>query len=1069
MKNTFRNIIFVTISVLLIGIISACSNSFSNEVSNPDSENLNNQNLGSATVRMFVPDYAAMAEKSESRAIAPQTAYVQLSGYNSVSGNWNVFQRIEFSSAVKTPVENSPENFPGNIFTITFDKVVAKSYQAGELKIELLNSAESVLTSGTNATTVNVQYGENASTTFYTVPENSGNSDSNLSKGEMKFMHYIMNANTHYTLHLDVEGSSYPDVVIFNENGTFEKYISVDSAESSRIEFTENSQTVKYIGVWADDGVAVSNYKLNLYTDLTDFTFKDSSIGFWGGEEYQVNLTPIPSDSYLGKATYTSSNPDITVNEDGLISGNNEAEGTITVSYNGISHSIAVNVYETATEITGVLSGEKLHWTKENSPYKVTGDILIEENAQLVIDPGVKVYFVGNNYIKMNGSIYAVGTKEDPITITKAASYNGSWNGLRIGGGSLNTTDTYTYNSGNILKYVNFSHAQTPLELNSPVFVDHCNFTDCYGSVSVSGDSVLINNNFENGISISSSGNIIITNNRIKSSLYFDWGGGVTASNNTFENCYCYFSGYNTKSFINNIFIGGTLYLGSDYYDCLRIQNNNFENFTGIMLDISGSHDSYKTIDFTGNYWGESQTAELIANEATGEKNVSFIRDYRDDFNLTEVDYTGWKREPVEGAGYQGENFIAFDYTVNGYNWNNGGYYPESKSPDLSIVITPQYSSNAISQYRVSQGYENLKNAEWKPYSKNVSFTVDLSVLENELAPIYIQLKDSEGNISSPVNHNIPYDKPVITSSIKDGASWKNPSKVDLEIDITDSSRVTRYEILCDSVCVRSDETSYGDSHWGVTHSLGLPYMASGEHLLTLNAWDMAGNKTTEEIYFTIEKDNSDVSSLAGTSWDTTTGQPLKDSKTVYLWHLDEDGNEVSGEVSLESYTATTGGLGNGNASCVGSYNTIPVDFSETNAYTVEFWQKGTGKELIISKSDQFSCHTLLSGSNCSGNIYNYYKTSSGSQTGNGFDSPYIDASTWHYWAFTYNGKYAAIYCDGVLVSFNEMNIELFSNENKLYIYSNNSGNYDEIRISNAARSGDEIAAYYKAAKDKIQ
>ena len=121
MKNTFRNIIFVTISVLLIGIISACSNSFSNDVSNPDSENLNSQNLGSATVRMFVPDYAAMAEKSESRAIAPQTAYVQLSGYNSVSGNWNVFQRIEFSSAVKTPVENSPENFPGNIFNITFN------------------------------------------------------------------------------------------------------------------------------------------------------------------------------------------------------------------------------------------------------------------------------------------------------------------------------------------------------------------------------------------------------------------------------------------------------------------------------------------------------------------------------------------------------------------------------------------------------------------------------------------------------------------------------------------------------------------------------------------------------------------------------------------------------------------------------------------------------------------------------------------------------------------------------------------------------------------------------------
>ena len=244
--------------------------------------------------------------------------------------------------------------------------------------------------------------------------------------------------------------------------------------------------------------------------------------------------------------------------------------------------------------------------------------------------------------------------------------------------------------------------------------------------------------------------------------------------------------------------------------------------------------------------------------------------------------------------------------------------------------------------------------------------------------------------------------------------------------------------------------------------------MASGEHLLTLNAWDMAGNKTTEEIHFTIEKDNSDVSSLAGTSWDTTTGQPLKDSKTVYLWHLDENGIEVSGEVSLGSYTTTTGGLGNGNASYVGSYNTIPVDFSETNAYTVEFWQKGT-YTIDIHKSSQFSCNIGYSGSNINGYLYNYYKTSSGSQTNNYFESPYIDASGWHYWAFTYNGKYAAIYCDGVLVSFNEMNIELFSNENKLDISSNGEGNYDEIRISNAARSGDEIAAYYKAAKDKIQ
>ena len=60
-----------------------------------------------------------------------------------------------------------------------------------------------------------------------------------------------------------------------------------------------------------------------------------------------------------------------------------------------------------------------------------------------------------------------------------------------------------------------------------------------------------------------------------------------------------------------------------------------------------------------------------------------------------------------------------------------------------------------------------------------------------------------------------------------------------------------------------------------------------------------------------------------------------------------------------------------------------------------------------------------------------------------------------------------AVYRDGVLLNYlTGLNQTMNTNDNKLYI---NAYNIDEFRISKIARSSDEIAAYYNAAKDKIQ
>ena len=71
--------------------------------------------------------------------------------------------------------------------------------------------------------------------------------------------------------------------------------------------------------------------------------------------------------------------------------------------------------------------------------------------------------------------------------------------------------------------------------------------------------------------------------------------------------------------------------------------------------------------------------------------------------------------------------------------------------------------------------------------------------------------------------------------------------------------------------------------------------------------------------------------------------------------------------------------------------------------------------------------------------------------------------------AYVYGSNYVASYVDGILTSYsNNMNIEMYNSTKKLYIYSdsNRFDAVDELRISNVARSADEIAAYYKDASE---
>ena len=64
---------------------------------------------------------------------------------------------------------------------------------------------------------------------------------------------------------------------------------------------------------------------------------------------------------------------------------------------------------------TGPVSGT---WTHEGSPYNVEGDIIIEDGATLVINPGVTVSFAGMKSLTVAGRLLAIGNETDSIVFT---------------------------------------------------------------------------------------------------------------------------------------------------------------------------------------------------------------------------------------------------------------------------------------------------------------------------------------------------------------------------------------------------------------------------------------------------------------------------------------------------------------------------------------------------------------------------------------------------------------------------------------------------------------------------
>jgi hypothetical protein len=163
------------------------------------------------------------------------------------------------------------------------------------------------------------------------------------------------------------------------------------------------------------------------------------------------------------------------------------------------------------------------HWTQEEGPYYIQGNISIDENDSLIIDAGVKVIFMDNYSFPVFGYLEALGNATDSIYFTVAdttgfsAGNHMGWSGLNVIIYPAKAKLDYCvveYSSGDGIVLMDSELQIT----NSTVRKNSGNGINCWNSMAAISD-IEISQNFSDGIIIDGFQEVILQNYTISNNL----------------------------------------------------------------------------------------------------------------------------------------------------------------------------------------------------------------------------------------------------------------------------------------------------------------------------------------------------------------------------------------------------------------------------------------------------------------------------------------------------------------------------------------------------------------------
>ncbi len=296
-------------------------------------------------------------------------------------------------------------------------------------------------------------------------------------------------------------------------------------------------------------------------------------------------------------------------------------------------------------------------WEIEGSPYNIFGDIIIQEEDSLIVEPGVEVIFQGYYSFLIEGCLSAVGVESDLITFTvidttgfsNTNTTDGSWNGFTF------DNEDATAVTQTILSYCDISYAKKiggyPDGQGGAIFID-------YGGSADITHNRIHNNIAGRGGAINMHEPTIITNNHITDNYAIYGGGGIAVS-------------YNNVIIINNVIAynraglggGGIVLGGSQNIICCNntIAYNQSEQGNGIYYSY------HYPIDFYNNIiWGNPEDGAQV-----------FIRDLDGITNFYNCNITG-------GVEYYNGDYINNIDVDPGFC--NIGEHPFSLTPESYCV-----------------------------------------------------------------------------------------------------------------------------------------------------------------------------------------------------------------------------------------------------------------------------------------------------------------------------------------------------------------------------------------------
>lgn len=217
-------------------------------------------------------------------------------------------------------------------------------------------------------------------------------------------------------------------------------------------------------------------------------------------------------------------------------------------------------------------------WTISNSPYVVEGNVLVNQNVNLTIQPGVIIKFDEDIYLRVDGTLYAVGTESQMITFTSnnKSPAPGDWGGLRFESTSVNSILKYC-----IIEYGDGTNGGGINNAAKDLKISYCRIENNYanegggifnsGAITLVYSEILGNSVYASGAGISNTGSLDIIHNTFSNNYAGASGGGIMITDGS-------------VTIINSIFFnnsagevggGGAIYSGGSVIMSSNIVSNN--------------------------------------------------------------------------------------------------------------------------------------------------------------------------------------------------------------------------------------------------------------------------------------------------------------------------------------------------------------------------------------------------------------------------------------------------------------------------------------------------------------